>query len=128
MSHLDGSVQVLTKPLCRFSSIVSLIVYKHLCPYIPFMFYLTSFTPLAHFYMSMCVEELVQDGLHDPPLLVSAPLQDPFPVVMGGTCDLSLTGYGKGDGMPCVFHNHIRFCLAVDLLWSVLVLVALISQ
>lgn len=52
------------KPCFRFGSVVSLILlYKHLCPYIPIMFYLTYFMPLAHFYFSMCVKDIVQGDL-----------------------------------------------------------------
>lgn len=53
---------------------------------------------------------------HGPHQLVSVPLKKYFSLIMGGTYDLSLTEYGKGDGISDVFHNYVRIYLAFGFL------------
>lgn len=129
MSQLDGSEQVLTKAMfqvqfCRFINIIiqtSVPIYPH--------YVLSDLLYALGSFLFLHVCEGHSPGW--PPMILICLCPCPCKILFLWSwegCDLCLTGYRKGDGMSHVFHNHMRLCLAVDFLWSVLVFVAWISQ
>lgn len=109
VSHLPGTAQVLTNShivgsVCQFINIIiqiSVPIHSHNASS-AFLYPLSSFWFL-HAYGAQTVEW--------PPWCSSdgvLSLQYPPPLIVNGTCDLSLIPYGKGDGMSHLFHDYVK--------------------